>query len=194
MNIALFASGNGGNVMAILKAIEQGQIDGQAVALVCDQAKAPVLNKVKPYGLDVLLCPPSNYPSRQAWEKSIIDFLNQRDVDLIVLAGFMRILGSEIIETFQQRILNIHPSLLPSFPGRQGILDAYQAKVSKTGVTVHYVDEGIDTGAIIAQEELNFGQEMTLQELEEAIHQIEHRLYPKVIQEIIEQMKGESFG
>lgn len=192
MKLALFASGNGGNVMAILKAIDRGQIEAQAVALVCDQAQAPVLSKVQPYSLDILLCPPEAYPSRNAWEQEIIEFLKERQIDLLVLAGFMRILGNDLLQAFPQRILNIHPSLLPLFPGRQGILDAYQAGVNQTGVTIHYLDQGIDTGEIIAQERLTIPKGMTLEELEEEIHRIEHRLYPKVIQEIIKELKGES--
>lgn len=98
----------------------------------------------------------------------------------------MRIISSTILTKYEKRVLNIHPSLLPQFPGRHGIRDAFEAKVERTGVTIHYVDEGIDTGEIVAQESIEIESNWTLADLEKAIHQIEHRLYPATIQMLVE--------
>ncbi|HJG48012.1 MAG TPA: phosphoribosylglycinamide formyltransferase [Facklamia tabacinasalis] len=184
MNLALFASGNGSNVQAIIDAVKAGKIAGNIKCIVCDNSKAYVINRAKEAGIDTFILSPKDSPSRQAWELEIIKYLKAHKVDLIILAGFMRILGANLLNHYPKKIINIHPSLLPAFPGRQGIQDAYNEGVKESGVTIHYVDEGIDTGEIIAQKRLQIQPEWTLEELENNIHQIEHSLYPKVIQQL----------
>ncbi|HBY90365.1 MAG: phosphoribosylglycinamide formyltransferase [Ruoffia tabacinasalis] len=184
MNLALFASGNGTNVQAIIDAVKAGEIAGNINCLVCDNPKAYVVKRAKDVGIDTLILSPKDCQSRQAWELEIIKYLEAHQVDLIILAGFMRIIGADILNHYPKKIINIHPSLLPAFPGRKGIQDAYNAGVKESGVTVHYVDAGIDTGEIIAQERLQIQPEWTLEKLENKIHQIEHSLYPKVIQQL----------
>ena len=191
MKLAIFASGTGSNVMAILKAIEEERITAQAVALVCDNPQAKVLEKVKDYQIDCLVSQPKDFPTRIDWENKIVAFLKDREVDLIVLAGFMRIIGQPLLKAYPKRILNIHPSLLPAFPGRHGIRDAFEAGVTETGVTIHFVDQGIDTGEIIAQKSLPLQEDLSIEELESKIHAIEHDLYPKVIQKIIKTIQRE---
>ncbi|UUX35026.1 phosphoribosylglycinamide formyltransferase [Fundicoccus culcitae] len=189
MNIALFASGTGSNVQALITAVEEGRLDATLVCLVCDNPQAAVIDKAQQAQIPTLVLPPSACPHRQAWEEHILAFLQAHQTDLIVLAGFMRIIGDTLLEAYPKRIINIHPSLLPEFPGRHGIQDAYEAGVAQTGVTIHFVDAGIDTGEIIAQESLAIPQEATLAELEAAIHAIEHRLYPAALQTLIEKGK-----
>lgn len=190
MNIALFASGTGSNVQAIIDAAAAGQISGKLACLFCDKAGAPVIDKAQAAGLPVLVLSPKDCNTRQAWEAGIIAFLKEHQVDLIVLAGFMRIIGKPLLQAYPNRIMNIHPSLLPQFPGAQAIEDAYQAGAEETGVTVHWVDEGIDTGEVINQRVLTVNPEWTLSELEEAIHRIEHQLYPQTVEQVIKEMKA----
>ena len=186
MRLAFFASGTGSNVQAILNAIEVGNLEAEPVCLFCDQPGAGVLEKAEKANLPYLVLRPKDCMSRLAWEEAILDFLAKHQVDLIILAGFMRIISSTILTKYEKRVLNIHPSLLPQFPGRHGIRDAFEAKVERTGVTIHYVDEGIDTGEIVAQESIEIESNWTLADLEKAIHQIEHRVYPATIQMLVE--------
>lgn len=191
MNIALFASGNGSNVQAIIQAAQDGIITETIQCLVCDNPKAYVIERAQQANINVLVLSPKDCASRKQWEEEILNFLKVNQVDFIVLAGFMRIIGEDILNYYPQRIINIHPSLLPAFPGRTSIADAYKAKVSETGVTIHYVDAGIDTGEIITQESLAIQPNWTLEDLEEEIHAIEHRLYPITIQETLNKIKKE---
>jgi len=115
--------------------------------------------------------------------------LQENQIELIVLAGYMRLIGTTLLMAYQQKILNIHPALLPDFPGLHGIRDAFEAQVSQTGVTIHLVDDGVDTGPIIAQEAVSLEVGETLESLERKIHQVEHRLYPIVIQQFIEELE-----
>lgn len=189
MRLALFASGSGSNVQAIIDAVQAGKLNVELVALFCDQAGARVIERAEQAGIDTLVLAPKDCPSRQAWEEAIVAFLKERKVELIVLAGFMRILGEPLLEAYPEAIVNIHPSLLPAFPGRQGIQDAYEAGVAETGVTIHWVDAGIDTGEIIVQEKVRIEADWSLDDLAQAIHQVEHRLYPATLQEIIEERR-----
>lgn len=187
MNIALFASGNGSNVQAIIDAVENGRLDAVITCVVCDRPGAYVTERAKRAGLPLLVSSPKEFAKRKDWEHHIIEFLQTHDTEWLVLAGFMRILKEPLLRAFPNRIINIHPSFLPAFPGKNGIQDAYEAGVSETGVSVFFVDEGIDTGSIIAQERIPVNPDWTLEELEAAVHKVEHRLYPAVIQQLSEQ-------
>ncbi|XJS11706.1 phosphoribosylglycinamide formyltransferase [Aerococcaceae bacterium WGS1372] len=191
MNIALFASGNGSNVQAIIDAANQGIITENIACLVCDNSDAYVIERAKATKLNVLVLEPRDCKSRKQWEGKILNFLIDNQVDFVVLAGFMRIIGEHLLTHYQGRMINIHPSLLPQFPGRQSINDAFEANVKETGVTIHYVDSGIDTGEIITQESLKIHEDWTFNELKENIHAIEHRLYPITIQQTIDKIKKE---
>jgi len=125
------------------------------------------------------------YKSKEEYEKEIAFALIEKNVSLLVLAGYMRLIGDVLLKAFPNRIINIHPALLPAFPGKNGIQQAYQYGVKIFGVTVHYVDAGVDTGKIIAQESFKTEGKETLAEIEQKIHAIEHQLYPKVIKEIL---------
>ncbi|EAC9513095.1 phosphoribosylglycinamide formyltransferase, partial [Listeria monocytogenes] len=129
---------------------------------------------------------PAAFASKAAFESKLIEELQDHVIDFIVLAGYMRIIGNTLLSAYEGRVINIHPSLLPSFPGKSGIADAFAYGVKVTGVTVHYVDAGIDTGPIIAQEIVRIDTDDTLTSVTEKIHQVEHQIYPAVLAEIVE--------
>ncbi|SDQ29667.1 phosphoribosylglycinamide formyltransferase [Carnobacterium viridans] len=186
MRIAVYASGNGSNFQAIAEAIASKQVDATICFLFCDNPKAYVIERAKKLGVPFKVFSPRNYENRAAYERELLNQLELHAVDLIVLAGYMRIIGPTLLRAYANRILNIHPSLLPSFPGKSSIQDAFDANEKETGVTVHVVDAGVDTGPIIAQEKVIILPEDTLDSLEDRIHQVEHRLFPQVIQKVIE--------
>lgn len=182
--IAVFASGTGSNFDA-LQAKFVDPASGVTIAvMVCDHADAPVVAKAHAAGIPVVLVNYKAAGSKAAAEQSIIDQLPP--VDLIVLAGYMRILGATLLAAYPGKIINLHPALLPSFPGRTGIEDAYDYGVKVTGVTVHYVDAGVDSGTIIAQEPVRILPGQSLADLETAIHAVEHQLLPATVLSLIE--------
>lgn len=186
MRIAVFASGNGSNFQAIAEAIASKQVEATICFLFCDNPKAYAIERAKKLGIPFTVFSPKNYIDRVAYETELLKQLEINEVDLVVLAGYMRIIGPTLLRAYANRILNIHPSLLPYFPGRRSIKDAFEANGKQTGVTVHIVDEGVDTGPIIAQEKVAILPEDTLDSLEAKIHQVEHQIYPQVIQKLIE--------
>ena len=183
--IAIFASGNGSNFQAIIDEIEQGNLFAEIVALVTDKPDCFAVQRAKNHNIPVFSFTPKNYTSKEEYEKEIAAFLSEKNVSLIVLAGYMRLIGNLLLSAFPNRIVNIHPALLPAFPGKNGIEQAFHYGVKIYGVTVHYVDAGMDTGKIIEQECFKANGTETLQEIEKKIHAIEHRLYVKAIREIL---------
>lgn len=187
MNIAVLASGNGTNFEAIAQAVQDNQIKGNIVLLFADKKTAYALERGKKFQVPTATFSPKDFPSKADYEAELLALLQEKKVDLVVLAGYMRIVGSGLLKAYPNRIINIHPALLPKFPGMHGIEDAFNAGVKETGVTVHYIDAGVDTGPIIAQETVTVAEDDTLESLEEKIHAIEHQLYPRVIAEIANQ-------
>lgn len=181
MNIAVFASGRGTNFSAVARAVKKGIIKANLSLLVCDNPKAKVLGKAKRAGIKSVLVKREDFSSKEEFENKIIQCLQAEKIDLIVLAGFMRILSPEFVERYKGRILNIHPALLPSFKGTHAIKDAYEYGVRLTGVTVHFVDEEMDHGPIILQVPLRIKENDTLESIERKLHKIEHQLYPQAI-------------
>jgi phosphoribosylglycinamide formyltransferase-1 len=186
MNIAVFASGRGTNFSAIARAVKKGKIKANLSLLICDNPKAPVLAKAKRAGVKIALIKREDFASRQEFETEIIRRLEENKIDLVVLAGFMRVLGSGLINSYRNKIINIHPALLPSFKGSEGIKDAFEYGVKVTGVTVHFVDEKMDHGPIILQAALKIEESDSQDALEAKIHKIEHKLYPEAIRLFIE--------
>ncbi len=178
---AVFASGRGSNLKAIIEATRDKKIGAELVLVVSDNVDAMALKIASKAGIESLSFNPKDYSSKEDYENFIIDKLKEKNIDFIVLAGFMRILSPYFVSKYKNRILNIHPALLPDFPGEHGVRDALQAKVDKTGVTVHFVDEGVDSGPIIVQDIESIKEDDTEESLLERIHRIEHRLYPEVI-------------
>lgn len=190
MNLAIFASGNGSNFQAIAEAVADGSVSGEIVFLFSDNPKSFAVERARKLKIPTLVFSPNDFLSKEAYETNLLQHLNEKNSQLIVLAGYMRIVGLTLLEAFPHRIINIHPSLLPQFPGRNGIQEAFEANIVETGVTVHYVDKGVDTGPIIQQEKVLIHRKDTLASLEKKIHQIEHRLYPEVLAKIINQNEG----
>jgi phosphoribosylglycinamide formyltransferase-1 len=186
--IAVFASGNGSNFQTIINEIEKENLIAEVAVLVTDKPGCFAAERAQNHNIPVFSFNPKNYSSKEEYEKEIASFLIEKEVSLVVLAGYMRLIGEVLLSVFPNRIINVHPALLPAFPGKNGIQQAYDYGVKIFGVTVHYVDAGIDTGKIIAQESFQATGTETLQEIEQKIHAIEHQLYPKVIQEIILQL------
>jgi phosphoribosylglycinamide formyltransferase-1 len=179
---AVFASGTGSNFQAIL---ERSDLACNVVLLVCDQPGAKVIEKAESYGVPTVVFLAKEYKDKRAYEEMLVTKMKKVDVEWIFLAGYMRIVGETLLQEFDKRIVNIHPSFLPDFPGKDAIGMAFRAGVNKTGVTVHYIDEGIDTGPIIAQVEVEVLPEDTEEALKKRIQQMEHRLYPQVINQLI---------
>ncbi|MEC1720018.1 phosphoribosylglycinamide formyltransferase [Schinkia azotoformans] len=182
--IAVFASGSGSNFQALVDAAKANQLSAEIVLMVCDKPGAYAIERADQAGVPSLVISPKDFASKTDYEKEILQKLNESGVELIVLAGYMRLIGETLLSAYEGRIVNIHPSLLPSFAGKDAIGQAFQAKVKITGVTVHYVDEGMDTGPIIAQEAVKMDEYETRESLEAKIHQVEHLLYPRVIQKL----------
>lgn len=185
MRVALFASGAGSNVQAVLDQVDAGKLAIEVVALVCDQPDAKVVERVVGREIPVFVQSVSTLDGREGWEGAVLDFLAPLEVDYLVLAGFMRLLSPAVLAAYPSRIINIHPSLLPDFPGKTAIKDAYEAKVQKTGVSVFIVDEGIDTGEIIDQVSLTVDPDWSFDELQAHIHEVEHWLYPHVLRNLV---------
>ncbi|EKU92910.1 Phosphoribosylglycinamide formyltransferase [Alloiococcus otitis] len=180
MNIALFASGRGSNVQAILDQTQPDHVPVQAQCLVCNDPDAPAIDLAKDYSLPCLVLP-SKGISRSDWEAEVLAYLSQYEIDYIVLAGFMRLLSPNFIDHFKDRILNIHPSLLPKYPGTKSIEEAYDNQEKETGVTIFYVDAGVDTGRIIDQRRVKLDPDWSLADLEDQIHRVEHEMYTQVL-------------
>lgn len=184
-NIAIFASGSGSNFQAIADAIQNEKLEASIALLVCDNSQAFVIERAKKLQIETFVFNPKSFPSKVDFESMIAQKLIDLNVQLIVLAGYMRIIGETLLKQFPNKIVNIHPALLPSFPGAHGIRDAYEYGVKVFGVTVHFVDSGVDTGTIIDQESFKMDNFMTIDEVEEQIHKIEHQIYPKVLQKLL---------
>ena len=182
--LAVFASGSGSNYEAIVEACRDGRIDAEVVLLVCDKPGAKVLERAKRYGTESFAFTPKEYESREAYESVIADMLDERGVDFVCLAGYMRIVGKVLLSRYEQRIVNIHPSLLPSFKGAHAIQDAVDYGVKIFGVTTHFVDETLDGGRIIDQAGIVY-EGHDIEELTNLIHSIEHKLYVKTINKLI---------
>lgn len=179
-SIAVFASGSGSNFQAIQEAIERGDIDATIKVVVTDKPGAYVTERAAAKNIPVLALSPKTYDSKEAYEQAILAELRKNDVEFLVLAGYMRLIGATLLEAYPNHIINIHPSLLPSFPGKDAIGQALAHGVKITGVTVHYVDAGMDTGRIIMQcavDVIDGNREKT----EAAIHAVEHQLYTEVL-------------
>ena len=195
MRVAILASGNGSNFEALAHQFQAGLLPGELAFVFSDHHNAYVLERARRLNIKAYSFEVKEFANKVAYEEALLQLLQEQEIDLIVLAGYMRIIGKTLLSHYSNRILNIHPSLLPSFPGLHGIKDAYEYGVKVTGVTVHLVDDGVDTGPIIAQEPVMILPEDTLESLEEKIHQTEHRLYPKVLRDVLLQSdKNKSKG
>lgn len=181
--LAVLASGNGSNLQAILDAIGQGKLEAQVRLVVSNVPGAHALQRAQRAGVPTCVIEEKN---RALFEQQLMTVLEKAGVDWIVLAGFMRVLSPDFVQRYRNRVLNIHPSLLPVFPGMDAILQAWKAGVKETGCTVHWIDEGVDTGPIIGQRKVEVRPTDTLETLTERVHQAEHELYPMVLQQLVQ--------
>ncbi len=181
LRIGVLASGRGSNFQSIIDEIESDRLKAEIVLLITDNPSAFAIERARKHGVEYLVVQPKEYPSKDDYFVRIADALKKKNVELVVLAGFMKIVGKPLIDAFPNRIMNIHPALLPSFPGLHGQKQAidYGAKIS--GCTVHFVDEGMDTGPIIIQAAVPVFQNDTEETLSERILKYEHRIYPEAI-------------
>jgi len=182
---AVFASGTGSNFEAL---VERDDLVCEIAFLVCDQPDAKVIEKASNYGIEAFVFWAKDFSSKEAYEQLLIEKLREKEIDWIFLAGYMRIVGHALLRAFEGKIINIHPSLLPDFPGKDAIGQAYEANVRETGVTIHFVDEGIDTGPIIAQETVPVYEDDTKETLKQRIQVVEHQLYPKTINQLLKKI------
>ena len=177
--IAVFISGRGSNFKSIHESIVNGSINGEIVAVISDNPEANGLEYASKKGLPRNVFPWQ--PPRARYFQGIMDFLERNQINLIVLAGFMRLLSPNIVRRYKNRILNIHPALLPSFPGEEAQKQAFEYGVKYSGCTVHFVDEGVDTGPIVQQCVVPVCEDDDVASLSERILEQEHRLFPEVV-------------
>lgn len=181
--LGILGSGKGSNMVAIADACAAGQIPAQIAVVISDVPDAGILDRARERGLPAEFLPPGKFRTKldEEAEQAYIRRLTEAGADLIVLAGFMRILKGEFLRSFANRVVNIHPSLLPAFPGLEAWKQALDYGVKVTGCTVHFVDQGIDSGAIIGQETVPVLDQDTAATLHERIQQAERRLYPRAV-------------
>lgn len=181
LSLGVLASGRGSNFQAIIDEIEAGRLKASVKLLIVDNPDAFAIERAKKHSIEWLYLNPGDFPAKDDFFGRIAEELRSRDVELVILAGFMRIVRKPLIDAFQSRIMNIHPALLPSFPGLHGQRQAvdYGARIS--GCTVHFVDEGMDTGPIIIQAAVPVSPDDTEDLLSERILKLEHKIYPEAI-------------
>ena len=180
-NLAVFSSGFGSNLQAIINAVKKGKVNANIVLVISDNIDAYSLVRAKKAGIDFLYVDPADFKDRTSYDKFIMKRLKKEKMDYVVLAGYMRIVSDYFIRRYKNKIINIHPALLPSFKGTQAILDALDYGVKVTGVTVHFVTSALDEGPVILQSALEIKDDDTLESLSERIHRLEHKLYPRAI-------------
>jgi phosphoribosylglycinamide formyltransferase-1 len=181
--VAVLASGEGTNLQALL----DDRVVAPWIALVVsDRADANALQRARARGVRAQHLDPKGHPDRGAYDRAIVGLLLGEGIDLVVLAGFMRIVGPEVVAAFEGRILNVHPALLPAFPGTSAVADALTWGVKVTGVTVHLVDEQVDHGPVVFQEAIAVLDDDTWDSLEARVHEVEHRLLPTAVRALAE--------
>jgi phosphoribosylglycinamide formyltransferase 1 len=181
--LVVLASGNGTNLQAILDTLHRRERI-EVVGVASDKPEARALERARGAGVETAVFPREQFAGREARDAAIGDWVESRGADLVALAGYMLLLSPAFVARFRNRIVNVHPALLPSFPGLDAIGQALAAGVEVTGVTVHFVDEGVDTGPAILQRKVPIPADRDRGRLEEAIHAVEHELYPEAIRMI----------
>jgi phosphoribosylglycinamide formyltransferase-1 len=186
LRVAVLASGRGSNLQAVIDAIEAGTVQAKIVAVISNKKEAPALERARRHGLSALFVDPKPYAgrpdSREAYDRELLDVLRQHDVELVLLAGYMKIVTTVLVEAFVNRMMNIHPSLLPSFPGLEVQKKAIEWGCKLAGCTVHFVTEGVDEGPIILQAAVPILDEDRPETLASRILEQEHKIYPRAVQ------------
>lgn len=182
--LAVFASGSGTNFEAIATACERGEIPARVVLMVCDKPGAGVVQRAAGHGVEAFVFAPKEYASKADYEREIVRRLDEAGVELVCLAGYMRIVGDVLLGAYGGRIVNIHPSLLPAFKGAHAIEEAVAYGVKVYGVTIHWVDATLDGGRIIAQRAFAYDGD-DVHEVERRVHEVEHELYVETIDKLV---------
>ena len=181
--IAVLVSGSGTNLQALL----DHPVCGPRIVLVLsDRPDVKALERGASHGVESAVLEPKDFEDRQTFDRAVVDLLRDRGIDVVVSAGYMRLLGPAVLEAYGGRWLNVHPSLLPAFPGTSGVADALTYGVRVTGVTVFFVDEGMDTGPVVMQEAIEVNEDDDWDSLEARVHEVEHRLLPAATAALVE--------
>lgn len=183
--IAVFVSGDGTNLQAIIDNIAKGSLKAKLALVVSDRRDAFALKRAQRAGVKTVIFDPKKFATRRDYERFLVSILKKEKVGLIVLAGFMRILSPYFVKKYRNKILNIHPALLPAFKGGCAIEDAFLYGAKVTGVTVHFVDEKVDHGPIVAQEPVAIRDCESARQLEARIHRVEHKIYSEAIGKVL---------
>ena len=183
-HLAVFASGTGTNFVAIAKACAEGRILAQVAVMVCDKPGAAVIERARELGVETFVFNPKDYANKAAFEAQIVQLLDAKNIDLVCLAGYMRIVGDTLLQAYEGKIINIHPSLLPSFKGAHAVEDAVAYGVKVFGITIHWVNADLDGGKIIAQRAFPYeGSDPA--EVHRIGQKIEHEFYVETINKIL---------
>jgi phosphoribosylglycinamide formyltransferase-1 len=181
--IAVLVSGSGTNLQALL----DHPVCGPRIALVLsDRLRVKALERAESHGVESAVLDPKDFDGRASFDRAVADLLRDRGVDVVVTAGYMRLLGPAVLDAYGGRWLNVHPSLLPAFPGMRGVADALDYGVRVTGVTVFLVDEGMDSGPVVSQEAIEVHEDDDRDSLEARVHEVEHRLLPAATAALVE--------
>ena len=184
MKLAVFISGTGTNMVAIHNAIKAGELDATIELIVSSNDHAKGIQYAQNEGLDLLVFTPADYDDPEAVDARIVEALNERDIDYVAMAGYMRKVTPVLLDAYPNRVVNLHPALLPAHRGAHAIQDAFEAGDEVTGITIHFANEEYDKGPIIFQHEVPALPDDTLDDLETRIHAAEHEYYPQVLQRI----------
>ena len=192
VKIGILGSGRGSNCRAILQSIRDGRLNATATVVISDVLDAPILEIAREFGVANAYLPPGHFRTRlePKVEAQLVEMLQGAEVQVVVLAGFMRVLKDRMLAAFPRRIVNIHPSLLPKFSGLEAWKQALAANEKWTGVTVHYVDEQVDHGDIIAQRKVPVMSDDTPESLHARIQEVEHVLYPEALEQVFREIRG----
>ncbi len=185
LKIAIFASGSGSNFEALAVACQSGEIDADVAVMVCDKPGAKVIERAERLGIKALVLSPKDFASKAEYEQAILAELEVQRVELICLAGYMRIITDVLLDAYPERMVNVHPSLLPAFKGAHAIEQALEYGVKYFGVSIHFVTSDLDGGSIIDQEAFRY-EGRNVNELEEMVHKVEHPLYIKAVKNLVE--------
>jgi phosphoribosylglycinamide formyltransferase-1 len=194
--LAVLISGRGSNLQSIIDAISARRLDATLQVVVSNRADAAGLERARAAGVESLHLLPKQYADRDSYDVALAELLRKRDIDLVCLAGFMRVLGPPMLQAFRDRILNIHPSLLPSFPGLDAQRQALEYGVAVSGATVHFVTDGLDDGPIVSQVAVPVRVDDSVESLASRILSEEHRIYPEAIQLVLDggwELRGRRF-
>ncbi|MCZ7396106.1 MAG: phosphoribosylglycinamide formyltransferase [Candidatus Methanoperedens sp.] len=185
-NIAVLASGRGSNLQAIIDSIGNGYLKAKITVVISDIGDAYALERARRHGIEAVFIDPEKFPSRELYEKEVLRVLRKHDAELVLLAGYMRVVGRALLKAYKNRMLNIHPALLPTFPGLHAQKQAFDHGVKVAGCTVHFVDDTLDNGPIILQRCVEVKENDTPETLADRILEQEHKIYPEAVKLFVE--------